>query len=453
MNILLIVNDTLRSDHLGCCGYFRNTSPVMDRLAREGVLFEQFFASGINTGTAFTGIHTGLYPIHHKVYSKTPPDLTLDEIPTLAEILRANDYTTVAFDNLAHNRHWAKDPVHFYRGFEHYISDISNPKDWSPLADIVRADWYNSRLIPWIQGHSNDKFFAFVHYWDTHQPYTQPESYRKLFRHEKGNFSDLEIKDAPAGYQYVPGWGKLDELFEGYAVVPENRAPGIVPAREASIDLYDGAVAYLDHAIGEVVETLEKENILDDTLIVVTADHGELLGQHGIYSHANLYEGNIRVPLIIRCPSKFTAGSRVQGLAGHVDILPTILDIADISDVPQVDGASLQPLIAGRQLREEIVAEDGGGVRAIRTSDWKLIYYCRDEVFELYNLADDPMEVINLAEEEKDKVKELKKKLDLWIASSLNEGEEDPMEYVKRNHDYRKWYRKFFTDRYWGQSR
>ena len=128
MNVVLIVNDTLRADHLGCYGYFRNTSPTMDRLAEEGVLFEDFYASGVNTGTAFTGIHTGLYPIHHRVYAVAPSDLVLDDIPTMAEILRDAGYTTAAFDNLAFCRSWCQDPVHFHKGFEHYIGDVWSGK-------------------------------------------------------------------------------------------------------------------------------------------------------------------------------------------------------------------------------------------------------------------------------------------------------------------------------------
>ena len=102
MNVVLIVCDTLRADHLGCYGYFRDTSPNLDVLASGGVQLEDFYSSGVCTGTAFTSIHTGLYPIHHKVYNVAPPELTLDGVPTLASILRREGFTTAAFDNLAY---------------------------------------------------------------------------------------------------------------------------------------------------------------------------------------------------------------------------------------------------------------------------------------------------------------------------------------------------------------
>lgn len=452
MNILLIVNDTLRADHLGCYGYFRKTSPNMDELAKHGITFEEFYASGVCTGTSFTGIHTGLYPIHHGVYNVTPPDLMLDDTPTLAEILRAQGYTTVAFDNLAHNRSWSQDPVHYYRGFENYVSDISNPNDWNDLGERVRADWYNDRLIPWLATHRQDKFFAFVHYWDVHQPYTQPESYRSLFQHKKGDLSDLEIRDAAAGYRYVPGWGQVDELYEGYGVVPEQRSPGTVPSREASVDLYDGAVTYVDHCIGEVLGQLKKTGLLQDTLVIVTSDHGELLGQHGIYTHVNLYDANIHVPLIISCPGQLDQGKRVKGFASQVDLLPTILDLAGVANTAQVDGVSLRTLIDGENIREEVISEDGGGIRAIRVGDWKLIFYCQDAEVELYNVARDPMEIVNLAQQEEDKVKELMRKLHLWVESNLKQGVEDPMEYVRRNTNFREDYQKLFMERYRGKG-
>ena len=452
MNVVLMVIDTLRADHLGCYGYFRDTSPRIDRLAAEGIRFEDSYASGINTGTAFTGIHTGLYPIHHRVYNTTPPDLILDELPTMAETLRANGFTTAAFDNLAHNRGWVRDPVHFYRGFEYYISDVSRPQDWGSRGESVQAGWYNARMIPWIEQHAGEPFFIFAHYWDPHQPYMQPEPFRTRYRHTPGDRTDLEVREAPEGYHYVPGWGKEDELFEGYAVVREHRSPGSTPRREASIDLYDGAIAYVDQAIGEVVESLRKAEILDETLVVVTGDHGELLGQHGVYSHVHLYEGNIHVPLVVRYPSALPRGKQIRGLCGHVDLSPTILDLAGIKNPPPGDGMSLLPLIEGGEAREALFSEDGGGLRAIRMGDWKLILYCEDEGTELYNVVRDPMEVIDRTQEEPERAKELRERLDSWEAECLEEGEEDPVDYVVRHQkmSYRQRYDRLRIEHYGG---
>lgn len=433
MNILMFVCDTLRADHLGCYNYFRKTSPNIDRLAEEGVLFQECFSSGVCTGTAFTSIHTGLYPIHHKVYNICPPTLVLDETPTLAEILRANGFTTVAFDNLAYNRYWSQDPVHFYRGFEYYISDISNPRDWDIDGERVMAEWYTQRMIHWIKNNHDQDFFLFVHPWDVHQPYVLPESYRTIFRHTEGDRSDFKIREAPAGYQYVPGWGKLDEIFEGHSLIPENRSPGSVPRREGSIDLYDGAVAYLDSCIGTVLDFLEKEALLEDTLILVMADHGELLGQHGIYTHDNVYDANTHIPFIMRYPAKLPKGARFGGLVGTIDILPTVLDLCGIDSAGSVDGKSVTGLVKGEKWREAIISEDGGGIRGITKGDWRLIVYYGDGKVELHNRLADPMEVIDLATEKEDKVRELRGDLEAWTATSLDLGAQDPIIPVARD--------------------
>ena len=425
----------------------------MDRLAEEGVLFEDFYASGINTGTAFTGIHTGLYPIHHKVYAVAPSDLVLDDIPTMAEILRDSGYTTAAFDNLAFCRSWCQDPVHFHKGFEHYIGDAWNAKytkeAWA-CSEARQGGWYNARMIPWIESHADEEFFVFAHYWDVHQPYSQSELYRRLFRHRKGDVSDLEVKRAGAGYEYVQGWGRVGEMYEDYGFVPGNVPPGEVPRREASIDLYDGSIAYVDKCIEDVIATLERKGILEDTLIAVSSDHGELLGEHGVYIHSTLYESNTRVPLIMRYPAGLPQGQRIQGLAGHVDILPTLLDLAGAKDRPESDGLSLLPSLEGGTLREELVSEDAGGVRALRRGDFKLIPVYQDGGTELYNVKADPMESMDLAEVEKEEAEALKGSLDSWTESMLGGSGRDPIEYVVENYDYRKAQEKSPMTRYGG---
>ena len=437
MNIILFVCDTLRVDHLGCYGYFRDTSPNIDRLAADGIVFDRAYASGVATGVSFTSIHTGLNAVRHKVYNLAPPMHVLDQVPTIAELLRTAGYTTIAFDNLAHNRMWCRDPVHFYRGFEYYVSDVSNPNDWDALGEAVPAEWYTSRLIRWIRSNARERFFAFVHPWDVHQPYVLPATWRQKFHHREGDRDDLEIRTANAGYQYVPGWGHIDQLYEGRGTIPEMRSPLSVPRREASVDLYDAAVSYLDHHIGQVIDFLESEDMLDETLILLTSDHGELLGQHGIYSHVSAYEPNIHVPLVLYHPSRFQGPARTDALAGTVDLLPSLLELAGVEDVPDVDGKSFLPAIAGDPVRDRIVCEDGCGVRAFRSGEWKLIVYYDEDRMELFNLEDDPMEIFDLAQDHPTRVLELRGDLDQWAADHLVGDEEDPIlrigrEYARR---------------------
>ncbi len=446
MNILLIVIDTLRADHLSCYGYFRETSPTIDRLAREGVLFENFYASGIATGPGFTSIITGLYPTSHKYYI-TPYDIPNayqldDNIPVLAEILWDNGYVTAAVDNLINFRSHMK---HFVRGYEYYMNPTKTSR-W--VHHHVIADEVNKKAIPWIRQHSYEKFFLFLHYWDPHAPYNQPEGYRSVFKHKKGDYSDLKILKAKAGYEYVPGWGKIDEIIE--------------EVNGKSIDLYDGEILYVDHAVAEVIETLKDEGILDDTLIIITSDHGEQLGQHGIWGHAGLHEPVIKIPLIMRYPKKLPKGLRVNGFAQHADIVPTILELANIKVEYNFDGESLLKLIKGDKIRDFVICETWGE-RCIIYNNWKLIVHYPVELqvlheifpkpfkkrhfgptitilkkivkkenfgYELYNLEEDPMEVINLAEERMDLVKELKQMIDEWVRQKV--GDKDPMFFLEK---------------------
>jgi len=421
VNVLLIVCDTLRADHVGCYGYFRETTPNIDRVAAEGVLLEDFYNSGAPTGPGFTCIYTGLHSIHHRFYLFLPPNIRPidDTIFTLPEIMRARGYTTAALDNLinfpAHSKH-------FVRGYEFYINASPGAFASPP---VITAEQVNRRLLPWIRDHSDERFFLFVHYWDPHLPYNQPKEYQNLFHHERGSLSDLEVREAPAGYKYVPGWGRVDEINEGGA--------------DRSIDLYDGEVAYMDHAIGETLDVLEEAGILEETLIIVTSDHGEQLGQHGAWGHNALHDSVTHIPLILRYPKRLPRGRRVRGFGQHIDLLPTILDLTGGPPrLPNIDGRSLTPLLMGKPLRERVFMEHVGLQRAVRTEEWKFIEYVRGKAapgrsmtperpVQLYNVRDDPMEAINLAEKEKKQRRVLQEALDGWVRSNLREGEEDPI--------------------------
>jgi arylsulfatase A-like enzyme len=440
----MFVCDTLRADHLGCYGYFRDTTPNIDRLAREGVRFERFYAAGVPTGLSFTSLHTGLHPIRHGVYNYCPPELILDDAPTLAESLRAGGYTTAAFDNLAFNRGWCRDPVHFYRGFEHYITDVSNPRDWDALGEAVRAEWYTSRLIRWIESHGDEPFFAFVHPWDPHQPYTQPAPFRSFFRHRPGDREDLEIREAAADYRYVPGWGEIGQIYEDHGVYPGMESAVDVPCREASIDLYDGAVRYMDQCIGHVVEFLDRRGILDETLVVVTGDHGELLGQHGIYSHMTAYEPNVRLPLILRFPERLAGGVAVGGLASNVDLMPTLLELSDNECPANVDGSSILPLLDGADVHDRIVCDEGCGVRCLITEHWKLIRYYDDDSVELFHIGDDPMEIVDLSRSNSVQRHQLEADLESWA----KKNPDDPIRRAAANFDRKALYEKIGMPNY-----
>lgn len=431
-----MVIDTLRADHLGCYGYFRNTSPTLDKLSREGILFEDFYAAGIPTGPGFTSLVTGLYPINHQYYI-TPWNIPNayqldDEIPVLADIMQTNGYTTVAVDNLMNFRSHMK---HMVRGFEYYINVTRTPLH---IPHHITADQINKRLFPWLRGHSEEKFFLFIHYWDPHLPYNHPPESRNRFSHKKGDLSDLEVKQAEAGYEYVTGWGVVGKLFEGSQI-----------HRDRSIDRYDEEILYVDHAIENLLKLLRNEGILENTLMVITSDHGEGLGQHAIYGHAGLHESIIKVPLILWCPSLLPKGVRIKGYTQHVDVFPTILDIVGLRDPMffgkpvETDGSSLNYLSENDKSPRDFAVAEAWGERAIIEGEWKLITHTIEEMrlrrdtekfttlkgnigLELYNIREDPMENINQTAQNDNIAKKLEDKLDFWVRKQLA-GRIDPM--------------------------
>ena len=417
INCMLIIIDTLRADHLGCYGYFRDTSPNINQLAKEGVLFRDMHATAIATGPGFTSIITGLSPVHHHYYL-TPWNLPNlidfdDVIPTLPELIQdlIGGYTTVAFDNLMN---FSSHMDQMVRGFEYYINVTGTSK---PIHHHVRGDQINRRLIQWLRNHKNEKFFILVHYWDPHTPYNQPEEFKQIFKHEPGKLDDLEVHMAPAGYQYVPGWGKVGELWEPK---PEEGKP--------TIDLYDGEIRFVDSLIGEVVKTLEELDLADETVIVITSDHGEQLGQHGLYDHRGLHESVTYIPLIIWAPFMLPAGKLIEGYVQQADIAPTILSLlgAKEKDLPKFDGVNLLPIIEEEKPARKTIYIEDHEQRAIIEGKWKYIrnYFERKE--ELYNLEEDPMETINLASSEKNRTKIMREKLFHWVDKNLN-GQPDPM--------------------------
>jgi arylsulfatase len=431
VNVIWFILDTLRADHLGCYGYFRQTSPNIDRLAGEGVLFTDSYASAIATGPGFTSLFTGLAAINHGFYL-TPWDvpnapLLDDQIATLPELIQLHgDYTTAAFDNLINFRSHMKQ---FVRGFEFYVNVTRSP-GW--LHHHVTAGEVNRRLLPWLEQHAGEPFFAFVHYWDPHIPYNMPDRFRGKFdRRQK----DLVVRQAPDGYEYVPGWGPVDCL-------PRH-------TEELSVDLYDDEVFYTDHHIGLVQEKLEALGLLDDTVLIVTSDHGEDLDLHGLWGHATVHETTIAVPLIIRDPRlhvgqpqvgqpqglPLQVQQRVGGFVQHADHVPTILEyfpqqqrpgfdrVALADHLPKLptrlDGQSLLELARGeRPAPQEIVVESGEH-RAYLAPPWKLIWYKDERPSELFHLSNDPLELNDRANDEPQTAVELEERLIGWVERNL----------------------------------
>ena len=425
MNVIWFCLDTLRADHLGCYGYSRETSPAMDRLAREGALFPQSRANAVATGPAFTSMFTGLYAINAEWYM-TPFDLPNminfpDDVPTLPEMIwEHGGITTAAFDNLIN---FASHMKQFVRGFEYYVNVTRTPR---PIHHHVVGGTVNERLLPWIATHRDERFFLFVHYWDPHLPYNQPEEFARPFVHESGSLEDLEVRQAPAGYEYVPGWGTVEQIPKTEWPEHFQAQPGSPHRYPACIDAYDGEIRYTDRLVEQVANALADADILGDTAIIINADHGEQLNQHAnTWGHAGLHDAVVFTPLIIWRPGLIPEGIRPEGYVHHLDIAPTILEILGCEPTAEMDGTSVLGLLRGEAEPREHYYTESMGLRAVVRGDFKYIWhkYAPDE---LYNLAADPMEMVNLINDEPKRAEALRGELLSWVAASLGERV-DPM--------------------------
>lgn len=423
MNVVLIVVDTLRADHLGCYGYWRETSPIIDQLAGAGIRFADAHATAVATGPAFTCIHTGLTAIHHGFYL-TPYDVPNlgnfdDTIPTLAEMLSEHGgITTAAFDNLMSFRSHMKQTA---RGYEYYVNVTRTPEC---VHHHVVGGSVNARLLPWIRSHSDERFFLFVHYWDPHTPYNQPGPYRMLFDFPSDVAVGLPYSSAAAGYEYVPGWGTREDVQTPPAL---RQITGWPQTDEHPIDLYDGEIRYTDDLVGDVLSTLDQVGILNDTAVIITSDHGEQLGQHGLYGHAGLHESNTHIPLLLWNPALLGGAQTIDGYVQHVDIVPTVLDLFG-ADIPEeLDGRSLLPVIRSETATRARIYLEASQQRAVVRDQYKLIVDHAGHRA-LYDLGADPVEARDLAASMPSLVQSLHNELIDWVEASLSDGRPDPQQ-------------------------
>jgi arylsulfatase A-like enzyme len=358
-----------------------------------------------------------MYPTNHGIVNHGPKvtreelqQFNKNRIKLLPEILKQCGYTTLAVDWLGR---WHRRGYDFYSGLStrgRYIDfkkrvrqlltllksgrlnfgSIKRLFDDAPfgIRTIEEANYVGSKAINLIKNNRNNNFFLFIHFWDTHA------------YHFKGKTIDEKIKK------------------------------------------YDEAISAVDREIGRIISTLEEFKILDETLIIITADHGESLTEHQIYfDHHGLYDESIHVPLIMTF-SEFPKGKRIKGFVQHFDIVPTILEVVGVRVATHFDGRSLLPLIRGEveKLRSEIYAEETyfQKKKAIRTSKYKYIFaesekdaICRacnrihGGIEELYDLDADPGENINIIKERPDIARQLRNRYFDWIKSTRHKIEKE----------------------------
>lgn len=409
MKVLLLLADALRADHLGCYGYRHATSPNIDELSARGCRFADFFAPSIPTQPAHTSIFSGTPSVINRVvaHKGDPPELPAD-LPWLPQLLRHGGVTTAAVDTLADQGPW------FARGWTEY----RNPRSPGQLID---ARTVNAALLHWLDGQDADDWFCFVHYWDPHSPYLPPAPYDTAFDTDRPpGCPGRELWEAQPAYPFAERWQV--NAYGGFRDLDAVRAR------------YDGEIAYLDHAIGELLDELARRR-LDDTVVLLTADHGEVMYDHpGFFDHAGLYDDTVHVPLLAAGPG-VRPGSVVTGMHQHIDLAPTVLELFGLPVPAGLAGRSLAPALGGAPLPGEvelILTEATWEVKwGIRTDEWKLIKVIDPGVHgadgdELFHLPSDPGERVNLVRERPDIADHLELRLRRWWDNGLA-GAPDPL--------------------------
>jgi len=383
-NIILISIDALRADHLSCYGYHRNTSPNIDQLAGEGALFKNAFSQACSTLASHSSIFLSQYPWTHEVVGSE--NKMAKSSLTLAEILKNRNYMTAGFVGGG----YVSSKYGFDQGFDFYFD---KPKTWHTIK------FHKDNLFRWLEKVKDKKFFLFLHPYDVHSPYDPPMPYRALYI---GDYSDQRC---------------LNKLVD-YELTALNLSP---EETDYVIALYDAGINYVDDEIGELVKKLKKLNIFNNSVIIITADHGERLGERGRVGHGREASRIVtHVPLIMRIP-EIGQGKVIEEIVESIDITPTILDILDISLPEGMQGKSILPLIKGSWSGGNFIAYTGEAWKkaalstAIRTKEWTYIMN-RSGLDELYDRIDDPKEQKNLIKERPLLAQKLKKELEDFIA-------------------------------------
>ena len=402
-NILLVTINSLRADHLTCYGHFNLTSPVIDAVAGEGVLFKKAIAPSPWTLPSHMSMLSSLAPRQHQV---TNDDTKLrDETVLLSEVLADAGYATAGFVSGP----YVKAIYGFSRGFDLYddfsaVRRLGRPEQTiitSPILLEKTSEWFDS----WDRDGREKPFFMFLHMFDVHYDYNPPAPYKMMF--------DPDYKGPVTGIEML-----FAKHFRG-KIDPRNV--------EHLAALYDAEIRFTDFHLGEILKVLRNLGVYDNTILVVTADHGEEFFEHGWMSHRRtLYDESIHVPLIMRYPPGIPAGVVVEQMVRTVDVAPTILSLAQIPKPENFGASSLKAPHAERDLTGLIRGgtwEDSppllsfgqlhGGLSSVRSENLKLIQ--RDKgAAEFYDLVKDPREQSRLKPSDSPEYEALSKQLRAW---------------------------------------
>jgi len=436
-NLILITVDSLRADRLGFYGCEKNTSPNFDKMADKYVAFDQAIAPGPSTSPSMAAVLTSEYPLSYGGYYYLSERRT-----SIAEVLAESGYSTFGL----HSNPFLSERHNFNKGFSiyedidvgdrgiallerkvqsrldkssqvyqvlrtiyRYVEDFRTI-DLKPRSE--RAGIVIEKAMALIQS-SSQNFFGWLHFMDTHRPYSP-----------KREFMETTCSKIPKASEVRDLNNRL-----------KRASPELVSEQEVKLamDLYDAEINYFDYELGKFVKALTNMGVLDNTYLIITADHGEEFGEHGQFGHkSKLYDELLRVPLVIVGPGMDKA-LRVMDTVSLMDLAPTIVDLlgVEVSEkTRKFRGQSLVALIEGKESRSEgVISEVSHEIAkmdwsktkiAIRTSNWKYIYSREQELRELYDLRRDPKEAQNVF----DSYRQTAERFELEVRARLSEIEE-----------------------------
>ncbi|MBU0753670.1 MAG: sulfatase [Planctomycetes bacterium] len=374
-NLVIVTIDTLRADHLGCFGYFRNTSPIIDKLAEESVFFTRCIAPMATTLPSHTSLFTATYPLEHGILSNLEFGgfcfVPSPKLLPLAVVAQNAGYDTAAFVSAAPLKHDTGLAV----GFAAY----DEPEEKERIAEKT-----NEAVFAWLDEHKKEPFLLWVHYYDPHYKYNPPAPYDTLFETDSGLETFLKDRSIPhAAFHELRGSQETREIH--------NR--------------YDGEVRYTDTELGRLLDRLRAAGIWDRTVLLLIADHGEGLAQHYDLGHGAVWNEQLQIPLIIRAPG--IAPQKVSQTLSLVDVTPTLLGLVPALPFQKLlDQASGQDVINekyrslpvfSQEVARDRPGREGPGY-ALTTDQWKYVYHPTSSDL-LFHLPDDAFETRNVLHE------------------------------------------------------
>jgi arylsulfatase A-like enzyme len=409
-NVVLITLDTVRARSLSLQGYSRPTSPQLERISKRGVRFDLALVTAPWTLPSHASMFTGRLPHETSAGWSTPLD---ESYPTLAEVLSKHGYATAGF---VANLGYCNSATGLARGFAHYsqypisvgqiirsstlgewifnscVRPLTNDRD---LLNRKSAAKINRDFLTWIARNDQRPFFAFLNYFDAHEPFLPPEPFARTF-------------------------GPKGRPETNANMVPEANSIWTEQEIQLERDAYDGAIAYLDHQIGLLFDELQRRGKLANTLVIITSDHGEGLNEHGVMGHGySLYMPTLHVPLLILMPSRVPAGRTIHEVVSLRDLPATVMDLLKLKDEVRFPGTSLarywnESPEPGADSTDSILSEldlapnlpasyplAKGNMKSLTEGPY---HYIRngDGSEELYNFAKDPDETNDLSHSEKE---------------------------------------------------